>query len=310
MDDTFFAVSNCIRDYIKSRAPGISPHFGRAYGKFFRQIMKWQYDRFYDGSIVERGGYKYRLHKQEHISRQLFAKGRYGEMEKQILQHSASGMKSFIDIGANIGLLTIPVAHRIQVPTLAIEPVKSNYSLLLENICLNGLENLVVAKQVAFSQEFGTANIYLCDENSGDHRLSKEIGESRKTEEVVVKTFDECLLNSSQFAAPRLIKMDVQGNEVKVLLGGPKKFLDPCIIVSEFCPSSLRVASSSPNEFDQVRKHYFLDSFEVVPEDRSFHLRKIESLVDLALRIPYGKDCTIVLANIPLVETGLRDYIR
>jgi FkbM family methyltransferase len=72
----------------------------------------------------------------------------------------------FLDVGANIGFFSIPVAmawKEKHCNALAFEPVPSNFKMLKQNIAINGLEDVVVAEQLGLSRTRGTATITLRD---------------------------------------------------------------------------------------------------------------------------------------------------
>lgn len=74
----------------------------------------------------------------------------------------------FVDVGANIGTTSIPVAHEYGCRVLAIEPVQTTFELLRQNVAANGLAHsmilvnaAVVARQemirMALSYDSGSA---------------------------------------------------------------------------------------------------------------------------------------------------------
>lgn len=113
-----------------------------------------------------------------------------------------------LDIGANIGLFTIVLSDAVQSTGIvhSFEPVKMNYILLEENT--NTLSNVIryntalgnVNGNITMNSEYGNAgNSYIINEVTGD---------------IPIIRLDS--LNLS----PNFIKIDVQGFEYDVILGG------------------------------------------------------------------------------------------
>lgn len=78
---------------------------------------------------------------------------------------------SYIDVGANIGLITIPVAERGQIKCYAFEPEPNNYKLLRRNILAHHVESLIETYAIALFSEKTTLQFELCFRNYGDHRV-------------------------------------------------------------------------------------------------------------------------------------------
>jgi FkbM family methyltransferase len=118
-----------------------------------------------------------------------------------------------LDVGANIGTLTIPIARAFNGKVLAFEPIDRNYRCLVEHINLNGLTN-VMARQQACSRSAGFGKmIGFADDFPGRAQLSTS--EEGSTE---VTTIDIAVAG----APVALIKMDVEGHESDVLAGAEK----------------------------------------------------------------------------------------
>lgn len=131
----------------------------------------------------------------------------------------------FVDIGANIGSYTILAAGGCSAQVVAIEPLPATYKVLSDNIGLNGLTELVSAKNVGLAAEDGTLR-FSRDLDTVNHVLTDaEVG-SLQTVEVPVRTLDGILKD----AAPTLIKIDVEGFETQVISGGTDSLRNPELI--------------------------------------------------------------------------------
>ena len=88
---------------------------------------------------------------QEPIAYSLWLDGCYEPELRNYLQSVIQPATTFIDVGANIGVFTIPMARRIGKGgrVLAIEASNAIACILRRNIALNGLENVVVCECAA-----------------------------------------------------------------------------------------------------------------------------------------------------------------
>ena len=84
---------------------------------------------------------------------------------------AAHGGGDYIDVGANIGLTTIPVAQNPNVECLALEPEPSNFSYLTVNVAANCPHLNVTIKRLAAFSERRTLPFEIAVNNLGDHRI-------------------------------------------------------------------------------------------------------------------------------------------
>lgn len=124
----------------------------------------------------------------------------------------------FFDIGANIGMISIPVAIHGQksgVIVYSFEPEPRNFARLSENAELNRLTNLK-ANQLALGEARGTIQMQTSgDVGTGTHSIiTKSKG---PTIDVPMLTADEFCKERS--ISPDVAKIDVEGAEVLVIRG-------------------------------------------------------------------------------------------
>jgi FkbM family methyltransferase len=141
---------------------------------------------------------------------------------------------TYIDIGANIGLTTIPVAQNAQVRCIAFEPDPTNYQNLQQNLRRNIFGQNVTTHQTALfdretSVDFGLAE----DGNLGDHRIVQQSNVRRRTIKVKAKPLDSLIEN---IAEPLAVKIDVQGVEPNVIRGGKAVLAHAEFVILEFSP--------------------------------------------------------------------------
>lgn len=153
----------------------------------------------------------------------------------------------FLDVGANIGYFTVLAASLVgeEGAVFAFEPDPDNYRLLLANAELNGLEHCITAVEAALSDAAGEGQLYLSEDNLGDHQVYAGDG--------LRSSLPIALCQGSQYLAGRLqrldlVKVDTQGSEFQVIAG-----LMPLLaaldakprLIIELTPHSLRQAGAS-----------------------------------------------------------------
>jgi FkbM family methyltransferase len=125
---------------------------------------------------------------------------------------------TFIDIGAHSGLITTAVADRFNY-CLAVEPAPANLARLQQAVSSRKLENCRVVP-CALGEREGFAALHLSEVSNGDDTLARRDDLTRSIT-VPVTTLD-LLIEESKVAGPFFIKIDVQGYELMVFLGGER----------------------------------------------------------------------------------------
>ena len=123
--------------------------------------------------------------------------------------------ETFVDIGSNHGNYTLLSSCIVGCKTISVEPIKSTLNRLKMNLNLNNCKN-VILRQVGISDK------------EGELAFSNDLGECNKvienetnqpTESVKVITLDKLLSKEKNIS---MIKIDVEGYEKNILLGGAK----------------------------------------------------------------------------------------
>jgi FkbM family methyltransferase len=149
-----------------------------------------------------------------YIGRSLDVYGEYSEGEIDLFRQLLRPGDVAIDVGANIGALTVGMARLVQPggTIVAFEPQRAIFDILCNNLRLNGLSH-VTAYRRAVGSEAGVIRVPPLDygrtENFGGVALGGTQGE-----EVAVVTLDSLAL-----AQLRLLKVDVEGMEFEVVTG-------------------------------------------------------------------------------------------
>ena len=130
-----------------------------------------------------------------------------------------------LDVGANVGIYTIPIAKRVQtVYACELDPL--NIAILKENMYLNSLMDSIVLLPFASGDSSKIVSVKFRDLSYGDALqtieggdfLDSRLGLRTHSANVVQFSLDDLfiLLN---LARPNKIKIDVDGNEASVLFG-------------------------------------------------------------------------------------------
>lgn len=227
--------------------------------------------------VVKRGGISWHLDLTEGIDLQIYLFGRFEPATARKLESLARRSKVILDIGANIGSHTLPMAAASGSSSLiyAFEPTDWAVSRLKRNLALNPkIESKVRVCQVALgdqekdSIEGFYSSWSLTTREGQQHPVHK--GYFQTSTETQQTTLDK-FCQTHQLSKVDLIKMDVDGFEVKVLRGAKATLKkDRPILVFELSPYVLE------ENGDRIE-----DLFDVLRECRY----QIQSLSDRSLEL-------------------------
>ncbi len=168
---------------------------------------------------------------QDYISNSLFRTGKWEEHLLKISKFFLSGIESplILDIGANLGAYSIPLAKSVQEiggTVIGFEPQRIVYYQLCANIILNRLDNYY-ALYSAVGESNGEIEIpeidYESNANVGAFSIDKNYRELHGIQSSMKKINTKVpIINLDSFKtekSPSLIKIDVEGFELSVLKG-------------------------------------------------------------------------------------------
>ena len=115
------------------------------------------------------------------------------------------------DIGAHIGSFSVYAANK-GAKVYAFEPNKENYQRLLENIQMNGYQNMIKVYNHGIYNKEGEVGFSIHGQNSGGHSVDggPEIIRVRRIEDIIAEENIEMI---------NLIKIDVEGSEYEIFPG-------------------------------------------------------------------------------------------
>ncbi len=162
--------------------------------------------------------------------------GEYEPVTTKLIESLLEKGMTFVDIGAHVGLFTIPAAKWVgkQGRVIAFEPHPENFAMLQRNAKANWIETELV--NAAVSDAAGEVQLHASSFNSGDHQLFHS--GTRKGVSVSCVTLDEYFQKGEQVD---LIKMDVQGAEAAAFRGMERLLRDneAIKIIWELSPKQL-----------------------------------------------------------------------
>ncbi|MBX2924882.1 MAG: FkbM family methyltransferase [Chitinophagaceae bacterium] len=170
----------------------------------------------------------------ETISFELFINGIYEQGTSNFFRKWIPPNGVFLDLGANIGAISIPLAvQRQDIRIICVEAAPWLFSFLEENIKQNNITNINSVNKALFSKDEEELNFYSPREKFGKGSLSPVFTD----EGVKVKTMTlDTLVEQQNIAKVDFIKVDVEGYEYHVF-NGAKQLLQsehPPVIFFEF----------------------------------------------------------------------------
>ena len=196
----------------------------RILNKILREWLKFLQNVFFDRTMIVEGfildNSHYRIK-----NRKLYPVRE--EQEMFIFLDMIDKSDVFWDIGANIGYFSLYVAKKRKAKVVAFDPDTLTCSILNKNIYLNNLSDYIIALPVAlndinsinylYMRDFLPANAYNTFSSNKNHR-GKEFKQEFKQGSIGFT--GEFLVNTnSEISHPSAVKIDVDGNELKVLKG-------------------------------------------------------------------------------------------
>jgi len=248
-----------------------SPTFQKSPVRVLSRIVRWEYNRIFEKrSVVDFDDtLNIWLYPNDGVARLTYY---FGYHEPEVFDFLHSYLREdmvFLDIGANIGTVTLFAAKRVGVggKVYAFEPQCQTYQRLVTNLQLNGFRNVVAEpfaigesqKNVVMRATSDTAKSYV--------RYTTDFSSHERQ-----SGFDQCQMISlddyfSRNALRRIdyMKVDVEGWEYNVLLGGQKliRRYAPPIIQLELYDEFLARSGSSKSEVRRLLSELSYRLFEL-----------------------------------------------
>jgi FkbM family methyltransferase len=188
------------------------------------------------------------------IEKLIFVLRENYEAELIFLERALSPGKTFVDVGANLGIYAL-AASKIVGPSgrvIAFEPSQQTFFLLNGNVAMNNSTNVQIYP-AAISDKAGEALLYH-GADPGQNSLGRDPALEPEGEQVMTESLDNAL-SAASVERVDLIKMDVEGAEELVVRGANKVITShrPTIILEINQEASARLGLSPRGAWDQLQ---------------------------------------------------------
>lgn len=225
-------------------------------------------EKYPDDHITIRldGDLKIKLRLESQLSKMIFC-GNFENREILFLKKFLKAGDTFFDVGSNVGLFSLLAAKSVKASgkVFAFEPSLKTFNVLRDNVRINSFDGVIEALNIGLSNEPGILELVESTDgydawNSFGHPAAGNVFESQPTE---VRTLDSFIDHK-----PQLIKIDVEGWEKHVLMGGQTlltSFNAPVLLV-EFTEENLVNAQTSSQDIHSILSSFGYYPFEIDAE--------------------------------------------
>jgi FkbM family methyltransferase len=198
------------------------------------------------------------------ISRELVLKGVHEKNSTNQFKKEVKEGMVLLEIGANIGYYTLIAARIIggQGHIYAFEPSPQNFKSLVDNVTINGFDDIVEAHKKGLGDKTGKSKFFLSTKSNMSSFLRREdMGEIKQVQTIEVDTITvDDFLDGEKID---YIRMDVEGFEWEVVEGMGKTLEDkensPKGMFIEIHSELLKKNNHSVREFINILKGYGYD---------------------------------------------------
>ena len=175
------------------------------------------------------GLFKSRLFDRIFIKMYFIYKSKLENFDLELISKHINSNSYIVDVGANIGWFTINIGQYIKpgVKILAVEPDLINLRRLKHSAARSKLRDRVQILPIALSNARGVGHLIIDPKNPANHQVGDA---SSSTKDVQLERLDDICIDLEDVC---LLKIDVQGHELKVLEGGRQTILKfrPTILI-------------------------------------------------------------------------------
>jgi FkbM family methyltransferase len=177
-----------------------------------------------------------------------------------------------LDIGANIGSVSIPFAKQFGCRIILVEASYHNASLLCRNIGINKIKaHLIIgaASNYTRTPENEFTKLYLSYGNLGATSIDQDwnVGKLEKDYEYTPSLKLDDVIDDFYLARIRIIKIDIEGYEYHALSGFNNIFKLEALLIFEFRYDLLRHSDQNPLKvINLISKHFQIFNFSFINE--------------------------------------------
>jgi FkbM family methyltransferase len=170
----------------------------------------------------------------EPVGLALWMDGVYEPETLQFLKSHIAPDSVFVDVGANIGAFSIPLAHCAE-RVIAIEPSPQVLPYLKKNVALNRLSNVEIAACAASIPGCDSVELYVPPE--GHFGMASSAPQFHVEPTMVPAGSLDSILSEHGVQRVSAVKIDTEGYEAHVFLGAQELLggVSPPPVVFEFC---------------------------------------------------------------------------
>jgi FkbM family methyltransferase len=218
----------------------------------------------------------------------------FESVEREFLNRFLRPGDVFVDVGANIGIFTLIAAIRVG-PTgqvIAFEPSTPTYWRLVGNVRLNNFRHVCCEKLALSDKEGKSILVQSVDGFDAWNSLAKPtMGESFTNEQVYLVSWTKYAREHGLVGSTRMMKIDVEGWESRVLAGGKEIFsrTDAPVLQIEFSGNAAKAAGSSCQGLYRTLESLNYRMFAYSPERKALRPASINE-VDSNVNLMAAKD--------------------
>ena len=196
------------------------PNF-KGKGKIARYLIGNSIYRKKDITISGKHGCEYILPNIiENIGFEIYVNGQYEPETINLISSLLPINGNFIDIGANIGSIVIPICkQRIDINAMAVEASPWIFNYLRSNVEINKITNLKIINNVLLNKDNEILEFFAPKDKFGKGSLISVF--TAESEKIISKTLDS-LVREFSISPIDVIKVDVEGYEYFVFKGAEK----------------------------------------------------------------------------------------
>ncbi len=210
--------------------------------------------------VLTKEGFKILVPLNDQAAASILFEHEYDPQQTWVLLKFVPHISSFIDVGANLGYFSLLMRARLdkKLPVIAIEPNKKLCLFQEDSMKLNGFVNYQVV-EAAMGDTTGQVQFSVDDSLSSNAKITASQPLSGKPSHstvnwVKVVTIDEIVPSHTTNQLMPLIKIDVEGYEIKVLQGSKRVLQEGAILICE-------ISQNTQAEINRIAKDY---DYEVV----------------------------------------------
>lgn len=218
----------------------------------------------------------------------------YPEYEPmRLLERSILSNDVVIDVGANIGAISLIASTKTKKPIFAFEADPRVVARLKENISLNNLRDKVLVVEKAVSNKSGTLSFAIETQSEVSHIQYTQSSKTKQKFHRVKAISLDSFFTQHRLTKNLVVKVDVEGAEMLVLKGMKKALKNQQIkmLVFEVNPN-LKLFGYQPEDLLQFLQACNYDIFNLAPIQKLTEFKQLFSSLDSAINLvafPKGK---------------------